>query len=163
MYMIRLLDFAFFFYSNYPCILTFAELQTDLPCDSSVFECEHPFAQEEFCFSRNTTANDAMQLLFQPSDPVPGAHPLKTRMTSSLLLKQAGKIRSRIITLQDLYLLAHSKLDFLGLPATYVAKYLPSNLFHDTNAGGLVFANSERPRSLCRDSLGATWRLELFD
>lgn len=120
MYMIRLLDFAFIFYSNYPCILTFAELRTDLPCESSLFESEHPFAEEEFCFSRNTTASDALNLLFQASDPVPGARPVKTRMTASLLLENAGKSRSRIITLQDLYLLVHSKLVFLSLSATYM-------------------------------------------
>jgi len=113
--MIRLFDFAFLFYSNYPCILTFAELQVDLPCQSQLFESEHPFAQEEFCFSRNTTASDILRLLFQSSDSVPIADPVKTSMTASLHLECEGKSKSQIITLQDLYLAAHSKREILGL------------------------------------------------
>jgi hypothetical protein len=61
---ICLLDCAFSFYQNYPCRLTAAEMECDLPCEDSIFESEHPFAQPNFRFNRNRTVGDAFQSLF---------------------------------------------------------------------------------------------------
>ena len=64
MNVIALLDCAFSFYSNFPCRLTPSELECDLPCEESVFNCEHPFAQLKFRFTRETTIYEAFQHLF---------------------------------------------------------------------------------------------------
>ncbi|GAM37648.1 hypothetical protein TCE0_024r07737 [Talaromyces pinophilus] len=65
MNVIALLDCAFSFYSNFPCRITPSELECDLPCEESVFNCEHPFAQLKFRFTRETTIYEAFQHLFE--------------------------------------------------------------------------------------------------
>lgn len=141
--MLRLLDFAYMFYSNFTCILTFGELRTDMPCESSLFDCKHPFAEEEFRFSRNTMAIDSLRVLYQASDPV-SVRPIHIGMTASLLVESAGQTGSRTITLQDLYLLVHSK---LNCPASRLQTGLTdsSDLHHDTDALGFIFAYSRYP------------------
>lgn len=64
MCMIRSLDCAFLFYSNYPCRLTLSELNVDMPCESSVFNSEHPFAEENFQFSRRGDLAAVFEELF---------------------------------------------------------------------------------------------------
>lgn len=63
---ISLLDCAFFFYQNYPCRLTHAELECELPCEESVFQAEHPFSEPNFQLNRDITIYKAFQNLFEP-------------------------------------------------------------------------------------------------
>jgi hypothetical protein len=67
--MIRSLDCAFLFYSNYPCRLALSELNVDLPCESSVFNSEHPFAEENFQFSRSGDLASVFEELFSEQTP----------------------------------------------------------------------------------------------
>ncbi|KAK9439710.1 hypothetical protein VB005_07869 [Metarhizium brunneum] len=70
--MIRLLDCAFLFFSNYPCKLAFSELEHDLPCENAVFNAKHPFAEENFRFRRGSTTAEAFEELFrEQSNPPP--------------------------------------------------------------------------------------------
>ncbi|KAJ5752203.1 hypothetical protein N7520_009120 [Penicillium odoratum] len=64
MAIVSLLDSAFFFYQNYPCRLTPSEMEFELPCEESVFQAEHPFAAPRFQASRDITAFEAFQGLF---------------------------------------------------------------------------------------------------
>ncbi|KAJ5764743.1 hypothetical protein N7520_004302 [Penicillium odoratum] len=64
MAMVSLLDSAFFFYQNFPCRLTPSEMEFELPCEESVFQAEHPFAAPNFQASRDITAFEAFQGLF---------------------------------------------------------------------------------------------------
>jgi hypothetical protein len=61
---VSLLDCAFSFYQNYPCRLTVAEMEFELPCEESVFQAEYPFAEPHFRFARNITVLRAFQGLF---------------------------------------------------------------------------------------------------
>jgi hypothetical protein len=62
---IALVDCAFSFYSNFPCRLTPAELECDMPCEDSIFGSKHPFAHPNFRFTRETTVYEAFRYLFQ--------------------------------------------------------------------------------------------------
>ena len=69
MNMIRSLDCAFIFYSNYPCRLTLTELDVDVPCEGHIFNSEHPFTEDDFCFSRKATVADFFQELLTEHVP----------------------------------------------------------------------------------------------
>lgn len=78
---ISLLDCAFFFYQNYPCRLTHAELECELPCEEALFRSPHPFQDPKFRFSREITNYQAFQHMFespqdghQASPPSPKIH-----------------------------------------------------------------------------------------
>lgn len=61
---VSLLDCAFSFFQNYPCRLTYTEMECDLPCEESIFYSQHPFAEPNFRFTRNITVYEAFQQLF---------------------------------------------------------------------------------------------------
>lgn len=63
------LDCAFGFFQNYPCRLTPMEMECDLPCEDSIFNSEHPFAQPNFRFNRELTVAEAFQSLFSEVPP----------------------------------------------------------------------------------------------
>jgi hypothetical protein len=67
---ISLLDCAFSFYQNFPCRLTPAELECDLPCEDLVFNSVHPFTHANFHFTRETTVYEAFQYLFDEDQPI---------------------------------------------------------------------------------------------
>jgi len=52
-------------YSNYPCRLTLAELDCDLPCKADIFSSRHPFMQDESVFAPRLTISRAFALLFE--------------------------------------------------------------------------------------------------
>jgi hypothetical protein len=62
---ISLLDCAFFFYQNYPCRLTHAEIESELPCEEALFRSPHPFQDPKFRFSREITIYQAFQHMFE--------------------------------------------------------------------------------------------------
>ncbi|KAK4936744.1 hypothetical protein LTR10_022468 [Elasticomyces elasticus] len=116
MYMLRLLDCASSFYSNYPCILTLANLQAHLPCEASLFESEHPFAEEHFRFSRDTGASELFEMFFQDDeDHVANAQPWVTTAGASVTLDGTRRSGSHILTLMDLYVFAHREHTLLPL------------------------------------------------
>src|ERR1700743_3135244 len=61
---IALLDCAMRIYSNYPCRITLAELDNDLPCKEAIFSSRHPFMQDESIFASRLTMSQAFALLF---------------------------------------------------------------------------------------------------
>jgi hypothetical protein len=61
---IALLDCAMRMYSNYPCRITLAELDNDLPCKEAIFSSRHPFMQDESVFAPRLTTSQAFALLF---------------------------------------------------------------------------------------------------
>ncbi|KAJ5557054.1 hypothetical protein N7494_000969 [Penicillium frequentans] len=66
---VSLMDCAFYFYQNYPYRLTTSEMENDFPCEQSIFQAEHPFAEPNFRLSRNLTLYEAFQNLFaRPQD-----------------------------------------------------------------------------------------------
>lgn len=92
---ISLLDCAFFFYQNYPCRLTHAEMECELPCEESLFQSDHPFSEPNFRFTRNITMYEAFQNLFDsPSNDSPRRSPETSPMD---------------LTVLDMFILIHSK------------------------------------------------------
>ncbi|KAJ5166261.1 uncharacterized protein N7482_005042 [Penicillium canariense] len=62
---ISLLDCAFFFYQNYPCRFTYAEIECELPCEEALFRSPHPFTDPKFRFTRDITVYGAFQHMFE--------------------------------------------------------------------------------------------------
>jgi hypothetical protein len=112
MCMIRSLDCAFLFYSNYPCRLTLSELNVDLPCESSVFNSEHPFAEEDFRFSRSGNLASVFDELFcehtphETTDTQAGESPHDSRNTAAPHTRKTQ-------TVMDLFLSIHCKFTYL--------------------------------------------------
>lgn len=65
MNLIILMDSAFSFFQNYPCRLAHIEMDCDLPCEEYIFNSTHPFAEPNFSFTRDLTASEAFQSLFE--------------------------------------------------------------------------------------------------
>lgn len=110
---ISLMDCAFYFYQNYPYRLTTSEMENDFPCEQSIFQAEHPFAESNFRLSRNLTLYEAFQNLFaQPQDS-----PVQTPDSMDL-------------TVFDMFILIHGmqhRIVFDELTLTCAAQfYLPS-------------------------------------
>jgi hypothetical protein len=91
---ISLLDCAFFFYQNYPCRLTHSEMECELPCEESIFDSEHPFADPNFRFTRDLTLYGAFQHLFDSSQEA-GQSPDPSQMN---------------LTVMDMFILIHGTL-----------------------------------------------------
>lgn len=92
---ISLLDCAFFFYQNYPCRLTHSEMECELPCEESLFQSGHPFAEPGFRFTRNLTLYETFQNLFEPtSNDSPQRTPGSGQMD---------------LTVLDMFILIHGK------------------------------------------------------
>ncbi|KAJ5887741.1 hypothetical protein N7495_007782 [Penicillium taxi] len=85
---ISLLDCAFFFYQNYPCRLTYTEMENDLPSEDALFQSPHPFSEPFFRYSRNLTIYDSFQNLFDSSD--------------------GSEIKTMDLTILDMFILIHS-------------------------------------------------------
>lgn len=98
---ISLLDCAFFFYQNYPCRLTHSEMECELPCEESIFESEHPFADPNFRFTRDLTLYGAFQHLFDSSHEA-GQSPDPSQMN---------------LTVMDMFILIHGTL--YRIPLSY--------------------------------------------
>ncbi|KAF4554750.1 Hypothetical protein D9617_3g018180 [Elsinoe fawcettii] len=64
MNIIHSLDGAFLFFHNYPCRLSFAEMECDLPCDELLFSSTNPFAEPGFKFNRGLTLRQGFEALF---------------------------------------------------------------------------------------------------
>ncbi|KAF2152399.1 hypothetical protein K461DRAFT_146169 [Myriangium duriaei CBS 260.36] len=72
---IHSIDCAFLFFHNYPCKLSFAEMECDLPCDELLFSSQNPFSEPNFTFSRNITLRRSFEMLFDPNSHLPhGEH-----------------------------------------------------------------------------------------
>lgn len=83
---ISLLDCAFFFYQNYPCRLTHAELECELPCEEALFRSPHPFQDPKFRFSREITIYQAFQHMFESTtQDGSGASPPSSKMDLTVL------------------------------------------------------------------------------
>jgi hypothetical protein len=83
---ISLLDCAFFFYQNYPCRLTHAEIESELPCDEALFRSPHPFQDPKFRFSREITIYQAFQHMFDlPTQDGSGASPPSSKIDLTVL------------------------------------------------------------------------------
>ncbi|KAG8628249.1 hypothetical protein KVT40_004122 [Elsinoe batatas] len=89
MNIIHSLDGAFLFFHNYPCRLSFAEMECDLPCDELLFSRPNPFAEPAFRFNRGLTLRQGFEALFQDD-------------TSS-----QGVISGEGLTVLDMFLLIH--------------------------------------------------------
>lgn len=107
MNVIALLDCAFSFYSNFPCRLTPSELECDLPCEESIFNCEHPFAQLKFRFTREATIYEAFQHLF---DDEPETSDCQHGQSHSNYCQHNPSI-GMTFTVSDMFLLIHSMFD----------------------------------------------------
>ncbi|EXJ65583.1 hypothetical protein A1O7_01924 [Cladophialophora yegresii CBS 114405] len=70
---IALLDCAMRIYSNYPCRITLAELDNDLPCKEAIFSSRHPFMQDESIFAPRLTMSQSFALLFDGKAKLPNS------------------------------------------------------------------------------------------
>ncbi|KAH8705616.1 putative C2H2 finger domain protein [Talaromyces proteolyticus] len=105
---ISLLDCAFSFYQNFPCRLTPAEMECDLPCDDSLFNSEHPFAEPNFSFTRETTLYQAFQHLFDDEQSI-----AKTTNTNSPAIMN--------FTVFDMFILIHLLYAYINSHMTVLA------------------------------------------
>ena len=133
MNVIALIDCAFSFYSNFPCRLAPSELECDLPCEESVFNCEHPFAQLKFRFTRETTICGAFQHLF---DDEPETTNCQHGPNHSNYCQHTPSIGTSF-TVTDMFLMIHSTLhghfqnrNMLCLPS-YLSSLLVHQFTHD--------------------------------
>lgn len=130
MFIIRLLDCAFLFFSNYPCRLALSELHSDLPCEESIFSSEHPFAEENFRFSRGLMASEAFDMLFQRhNNESPSQLPSSNSYQSWTPGASVGRIGifNQIVTPMDLFLLIHRKQNLLRRARILVIVYIYLN------------------------------------
>ncbi|QQK44441.1 Fungal transcriptional regulatory protein, N-terminal [Penicillium digitatum] len=81
--MISLLDCAFLFFQNYPCRLTYTEMECDLPCEEWLFFSEHPFAEPNFRFSRGIRVSEAFEHMF---DEAPESNPIDLTVLDMFIL-----------------------------------------------------------------------------
>ncbi|EED15421.1 C2H2 finger domain protein (Zms1), putative [Talaromyces stipitatus ATCC 10500] len=114
---ISLLDCAFSFYSNFPCRLTPPELECDLPCEESVFNCEHPFAQLKFRFTRETTVYDAFQHLFQDEQGASACHHDQHHTNHCAHSPSIGTT----LTVTDMFLMIHMLYSYINSHMTVLA------------------------------------------
>ncbi|ETI26659.1 hypothetical protein G647_10319 [Cladophialophora carrionii CBS 160.54] len=108
---IALLDCAMRIYSNYPCRITLAELDNDLPCKEAIFSSRHPFMQDESIFAPRLTMPQCFALLFDGKAKLPNS------TAPSVLSSQAdaseaeapleGADTSCDLTIFDLFILIH--------------------------------------------------------
>ena len=108
---IALLDCAMRIYSNYPCRITLAELDNDLPCKEAIFSSQHPFMQDESVFASRLTMSQAFALLFDGKSNL-----LDSRAASvhSSQPDEAGALTEEAdtdcdLTIFDLFILIHCK------------------------------------------------------
>lgn len=112
MCMIRSLDCAFLFYSNYPCRLTLSEMSVDMPCDSSVFNSEHPFADDNFSFSRTGNLTSVFEELFdQRPYEFTNSHPGESPHSNIQTTQHTRKTQTVI----DLFISIHCMFIYLPL------------------------------------------------
>lgn len=67
------MDCAFSFFQNYPCRLSYIELECELPCEESIFNSPHPFSEPHFRFSRDVIVREAFRDLFEENPSVGGS------------------------------------------------------------------------------------------
>jgi hypothetical protein len=98
---IALLDTAMRIYSNYPCRITLAELDNDLPCKEATFSSRHPFMQDESVFASRITISQAFALLFNG----------KAKVDSAVVSVHSGEVSEQAedcdLTIFDLFILIH--------------------------------------------------------
>lgn len=94
MNIIHALDCAFLFFHNYPCRMSFAEMECDLPCDELLFSSLNPFAEADFKVERGITLRRGFESLFEPgSSLAPGEH---FRILDMFLLIHGMQTRSSL-------------------------------------------------------------------
>lgn len=93
MNIIHSLDCAFLFFHNFPCRLSFAEMECDLPCDELLFSNPNPFAEQGFKFNRAMTLRQGFEALFEDS-------------ALDAFTKRGGEP----FTLLDMFLMIHGKI-----------------------------------------------------
>ncbi|GAM85118.1 hypothetical protein ANO11243_031220 [Dothideomycetidae sp. 11243] len=75
MNIIHSIDCAFLFFHNFPCRMSFAEMECDLPCDELLFSSPTPFAEPGFQLVRGLTLRQGFESLFKTSPSLkPGEH-----------------------------------------------------------------------------------------
>ncbi|CRG88903.1 Regulatory protein ADR1 [Talaromyces islandicus] len=131
---ISLLDCAFSFYQNFPCRLTPAELECDLPCDNLVFNSEHPFTHAKFRFTRETTVYEAFQYLFDESQPIPTQKGTQAATTDMSL------------TVLDTFILIHLLYAYINSHMTVLAPIIRLRQFRE-KSGSLTPSNGSRSAS----------------
>ncbi|KAJ5484340.1 hypothetical protein N7453_012294 [Penicillium expansum] len=104
-----LLDCAFLFFQNFPCRLTFTEMECDLPCHESLFFSEHPFAEPNFRFSRGLKVSEAFEHLF---DETPESNPID-------------------LTALDMFILIHVLFSFINNHMTLLGSFIRMRNFKD--------------------------------
>lgn len=100
-------------YSNYPCRMTLAELDNDLPCKEAIFSSRHPFMQDDSIFAPRLTISQAWALLFEPK-----ARSAESSASGQLARLESGESgappedgeNNYDLTVFDLFILIHRKI-----------------------------------------------------
>ncbi|PNS18904.1 hypothetical protein CAC42_5443 [Sphaceloma murrayae] len=113
MNIIHSLDCAFLFFHNYPCRLSLAEMECDLPCDELLFSNANPFAEPSFKFDRGLTLRQGFEALFEDD-------------THDANGKQ-GHARGDAFTVLDMFLLIHILYAFISAHLVLRTPFGPTN------------------------------------
>ncbi|OCT46104.1 putative C2H2 finger domain protein (Zms1) [Cladophialophora carrionii] len=110
---IALLDCAMRIYSNYPCRITLAELDNDLPCKEAIFSSRHPFMQDESIFAPRLTMSQCFALLFDgkaklPNSTAPSVLSSQADASEAEALLEGADTNCEL-TIFDLFILIHCK------------------------------------------------------
>ena len=123
---IALLDCAMRIYSNYPCRITLAELDNDLPCKEAIFSSRHPFMQDEAVFAPRYTTSQAFALLFDGKVRVGGPGSVAGSVASEQADGSAEEMAADAegggggdLTMFDLFILIHCELSSPPLSENY--------------------------------------------
>lgn len=75
-----------------------SELVFDLPCNDFFYHAHHPFAQQNFCFSRAVTVFDAFQALLASKSSVKG---------STIISSDTNNGKTFKVSVLDMFILIH--------------------------------------------------------
>ncbi|KAI1613525.1 hypothetical protein EDD36DRAFT_199812 [Exophiala viscosa] len=151
---IALLDCAGRIYSNFPCRMTLAEYDTDLPCKEAIFSSRHPFMQDDSIFAPRITISQAFAQLFQGKP--------KPLLSSSMALVRSNSVASETVpsmdasgdfTPFDLFILIHFLYTYIHSCIMTLSHNLPA-----TSLGEKIDGHNSNP--IFQDLKGALerWR-----
>lgn len=106
--MILLLDCAFSFYQNYPCRLSYAEMECEFPCEESVFNSPQPFGVPNFRSTREISISEAFQSLFEE---YPKHEPSSSEPAASVTSYESIRMGLRVF---DMFIVIHRESGFRG-------------------------------------------------
>ncbi|EXJ53618.1 uncharacterized protein A1O5_13185 [Cladophialophora psammophila CBS 110553] len=126
---IALLDCAMRIYSNYPCRITLAELDNDLPCKEAIFSSRHPFMQDDSIFAPRLTMSQAFALLFDGKAKGADSTTASQADLSEIGASSGETEGSCDLTIFDLFILIHFLYTYVHSCVMTMSLNLPTTNF----------------------------------